>query len=308
MFALAAVILVACFVTREPAAIRFVYDDLDRFSAAYARLPLVRDSAGDIDRAYLADPTIGLRLYKRMYGVTGNTMLSAIRHRPEYFESLTSLPDRVRAEEPATRRALARFKEIYKHAVFAPVFYLVGGGRAGGSGSPIGVLIAADIYGLSASSDLSEFSSGVGSYHRTEDLPHLVAHEMVHINQLAAAPLAHHFTTNLDRAVTEGAADFIAMLVSGDHINAEAHLYGSTHECALWRSFSQVLDGADTGDWFFIRPANGEWPQDLGYYLGYRIVETYYERANDQTAAMSASIGAADGRRLLTKSGYSGGC
>jgi hypothetical protein len=293
--------------TFDPAKVYFSYDDLDRFRQMYGRLPHTRDTADAIERGYLDGGTRALHVYAAMYHVTSATIEHEVRLRPACYESLQSLAERVRAEEPAISRALAHFKALYPRAVFPPVYYLVGGRRAGGTGQPVGMLIGADHYGRESDADSVACPSGESGYHRVSELPHLVTHELVHFNQIAAAPFAHRFDTNLDRTLTEGAADFIAMLASGDHINAAAHAYGHLHEVELWERFQQVADSQDTGDWFFVRPGNGEWPQDLGYFLGYRIVEAYYDRACDKAAALRRIMGIADAHRFLAESGYSPG-
>ena len=293
--------------TFDPARVYFSYDDLDRFRQVYDRLPQTRDTVGLIARAYLDRGTRALHVYAAMYHVTPTAIAHDIESMPACYASLQTLAERVRAEEPAVGRALARFKALYPRAVFPPVYYLVGGGRAGGTGQPVGMLIGADRYGRDGDAGSGGCPGGEGGYHRASELPHLVTHELVHFNQIAASPLAQRFDTNLNRALTEGAADFIAMLASGDHINAAAHAYGRRHEAELWRRFQPIADSQATGDWFFVRPANGEWPQDLGYFLGYRIVEAYYDRACDKNAAVRRIMGIADSHRFLTESAYSPG-
>ena len=48
----------------------------------------------------------------------------------------------------------------------------------------------------------------------------------------------------------------------------------------------------------------GERPADLGYFVGYRIVEAYYQRAADRRAAIREILTATDYEALLAASGY----
>ena len=141
-------------------------------------------------------------------------------------------------------------------------------------------------------------------------MPHLVAHELAHIQQALAQGLEQYRAiygpsgSLLAIAIREGSADLLARLISGDHINARAHRYGLAHEKELWKKFQADMDGTATGDWMFRTPANGEWPQDLGYFLGYRIAEAYYERATDKALAIRDIMSVTDYRAFLSQSGY----
>jgi uncharacterized protein YjaZ len=45
-------------------------------------------------------------------------------------------------------------------------------------------------------------------------------------------------------------------------------------------------------------------PNDLGYFMGYRICQSYYEQAEDKTAAIAAILTTKDVNALLEASGY----
>ena len=51
-------------------------------------------------------------------------------------------------------------------------------------------------------------------------------------------------------------------------------------------------------------PQDGR-PRDLGYYVGYRITKSYYDRASDKAAAMRAILSVKDPKVFLAFSGYS---
>jgi len=105
-------------------------------------------------------------------------------------------------------------------------------------------------------------------------------------------------------AVREGAADLLAQLTSGDHINQRAHAYGLQHERELWKQFQREMHETATGDWFFVTPANKAWPQDLGYFIGYRIGESYYRRTTDKRQALHDMLSVTDYRAFLRSSAY----
>lgn len=68
--------------------------------------------------------------------------------------------------------------------------------------------------------------------------------------------------------------------------------------------FRRDMAGRDTGDWMYRQPSNPDWPPDLGYWMGYRIVKTYYEQAPDKRQAVKDILGLTNFNDLLTASRY----
>jgi hypothetical protein len=281
-------------VATDPATARIVYDDLDRFAAAVGTLANARDTLAVLDSAYLRMASPGLRAYAARYLLDAEALRAALRAQPDrYRRTAGAAPGLVRRNEAAIRQAMTRLQELYPAAVFPPVYHLVAQHRAGGAVQMEGVLIAVE----TAAGDADDFGA----------LVHLVAHELVHYQQ-AAWDLDGYQRANslLARAIKEGVADFIAELISGAHINPEAHAYGLRHEAALWARFGTQMHSTATGDWFFVRPRNPEEPQDLGYFIGYRIARSHFARAQDPAAGVAALIQVRDYEAFLRESGYGG--
>lgn len=276
-----------------------VYDDVDRFAGAYARLAGTPDTVALLDSAYLARATDGLRVYAGMYDMTAAALQVALRrHTDRYTRTARMAADSVRAIEADVRHAMSRMRELYPAAVFPPVYFLVGPYRAGGALAREGVFIAVETYALPAAAGDAGF----------RELSHLVAHELVHYQQAAwNVELYQQSTSLLARAIKEGVADFIAELVSGRHINAAAHRYGEQHERALWDRFRRDMHETETGEWFFATPADPAMPQDLGYFIGYRIARSRFRQEADPAAGIAALIRIADYDAFLEESDYETG-
>jgi hypothetical protein len=288
----------------DAARARFETADLERFDRARAALRRGADTVRTLETMYFAPGSAGLRAYTQMYRLDAARVQRALRRRGAYYDSIADLQSRVRAQLPAVRAAFERFEAAYPRAVIPPTYFLVSGLGPGGANGYRGLLLAADSYGWP---DHLAWDS-TGPRRRTSALPHLAAHELVHFNQMAAAPLAYiRDDSNLARAIKEGTADFVAELVSGAHINQRAHRYGRTHERALWAAFARDMLGHDTGDWFFVQPADSTRPPDLGYFLGYRVVEAWYRRFADRPDRVAALVAIDDYRQFLAESGYDGG-
>jgi uncharacterized protein YjaZ len=128
-------------------------------------------------------------------------------------------------------------------------------------------------------------------------IPGIVAHELIHFQQHHAA------ATLLGASFNEGAADFLGAMASGKPLNGPKERYGMLHEHELWQEFKQHLDDSSLGSWMYAGP-QGDRPADLGYFLGHRIAEAYYNRAADKPQAIRDIIAARQVKELLAQSGY----
>lgn len=300
-------------VTRDPATAQLDYRAVDAFAEAFRRLPAAGDTVAFLDTAYVDRAGPGFALYAGLYDVTAASVASAIGAAPGRFgRTALVAPVAARGLEPRVRAAFARLRDRYEPAIFPPVFYLVGRAHAGGTVQREGILIAVETYADEArrpapdpGAPAGDLSGAGADGRRFAGLVPLVAHELVHYQQAAYDVERYQAATSLlARAIKEGVADYVAELLTGAHINAAAHAYGAEHERELWARFRCEMEGTDTGDWFFRRPANPTWPQDLGYFVGYRIAALRYAREPDPVSALAALLEVDDYRAFLARSGY----
>jgi uncharacterized protein YjaZ len=109
----------------------------------------------------------------------------------------------------------------------------------------------------------------------------------------------------LAASLTEGSADFLAELISGEHITNPAYAYGDAHEAELWMEFKTAMDSTNTSAWLFQgdRTPPGR-PADLGYWMGYKISKAYYNNAADKKTAVKEILRFTDAKAFLAASGY----
>ena len=127
-----------------------------------------------------------------------------------------------------------------------------------------------------------------------------MVHELIHVEQQTT-----YSNTLLARAINEGAADFITQLALGYNINSRIHAYGNAHEQELWNKFKSQMETDDSSEWLY----NGEdektgKPGDLGYYMGFKICEAYYNRSADKKKAVSDILTIQDFKKFLEESRY----
>jgi uncharacterized protein YjaZ len=130
---------------------------------------------------------------------------------------------------------------------------------------------------------------------------YMIAHEYAHVQQSAELADNEHPTV-LEMSLIEGAAELTAELIAGhtsySHFEDLTKGRGKQIEAA----FVPDQDKKDLKDWLY----NGtpEKPGDLGYWVGYRIAKTYYQRSADKSAALREILEMTDPKAFLAKSGW----
>jgi uncharacterized protein YjaZ len=108
----------------------------------------------------------------------------------------------------------------------------------------------------------------------------------------------------LGKSLSEGSADFIGELIAGGNITPNLHEYGNPREKQLWLEFKKEMNGTNESNWLYQADKAKDKPADLGYYIGYKIVESYYNKAKDKKQAIKDILEIKDFNAFLTASGY----
>lgn len=285
---------------------RYRYDDIHRFFQSYDRFLQTGDD--DAFQAYLEEGTIGLDDFQEQFALTPDYLARTVQTYPAFFDSLRNLDSDMRAQEAALNTMFEKLEALLPGYALPTVYFLVGGLRAGGqAGNGNHVMVAAEIYAKTPRTDVSELKPRMRMY-TPEDVVHIVAHEAAHIIQEEVQGTERYLSlytgpgkgTLIAYSLREGAANLVAQLVSGGHINPEAETYGIQHEDELWEFFRKQATNTDLGDWFFYTPKeHPDWPRDLGYWMGYRIALKCYEGAADKTRMLMRILNAVDPEALL---------
>lgn len=224
--------------------------------------------------------------------------------RRQYYDAIrtnTLAVDTARAVKDSIRAAFRRLEVLYPEATYADVYFLIGRMNSGGTVSGSRLLIGTELFARDASTPTGELNAWERAVTgQLSDLPHIVAHEFVHTLQARRAGPR----TLLGASLGEGAADFIAELISGKHIVNPAYAYGDARERELWAEFRAVMDSTDTGNWLYQGDKAKDRPADLGYWMGYKIAKAYYDKATDKRAAVKEILRFTDPRAFLQASGY----
>jgi hypothetical protein len=266
-------------------------EDVDRFYKVY-------DAAGghptadQLQHDYLDSGSDGLHQFAKMRNITGSRIAETLAKRPQIYANTkhcTAVLSHVRERLQAV---LGKLSTLYPEAKFPPVTIAVGRGKPVGVGSPAtGVQI-----GLEALCATDWLNPNV-----EDRFVRVITHECVHVQQVPALVDDEHPTV-LEGSLVEGAADFIAELISGGV--AYAYFPGLTkgREKEIETAFVADVDKKDLSKWLYN--STPEKPADLGYWVGYRIVKSYYQRASDKRQAIREILQMTDPKAFLAKSGW----
>lgn len=285
---------------------RIVTADLKHFLDAWDAMQSEesRQRREDILMSHYVDRgTPGLREFYNLRIGTARRLLEAIEGAPAYYESLRELVPVAGAIAEPVRKAYARLEALYPQAVFPDVYLLIGRLNAAGTVGETGMLIGFEMHGRRDDVPIDELNDWLKEVLRPpESLPYIIAHELIHFQQdLPESP------TLLEASIIEGSADFIAELIAGDHVNQHVHAWALPREEMVWRRFRAHAGSSDFSGFLYSgagedRPAG--WPADVGYFVGYRIAQAYYDRAGDKQQAIADILTCVDFDALLDESGY----
>ncbi|HEX8632890.1 MAG TPA: hypothetical protein VF703_01920 [Pyrinomonadaceae bacterium] len=270
---------------------------------------------------YLDQGSAGLKDFVRLRIKNAKALVETIDKLPKFYASVRPGTLRVAQMEKKMRRSFHNFKRIYPDAAFPDVYFVIGVANTGGTASGSGLLIGAELYGLTPRTPRDEFPALFKTFFPeatdekellrlvtkaldtalkpVEKLPFIVAHESCHFNQNYPKQ-----TTVLEKSIQEGSCDLIAELTAGAVINPSLKVYGDRREADLWRDFQAEMNGTDLSKWMYNSFTIQDRPGDLGYYVGYKISRAYYLNAKDKRQAIGDVLNIRDFRDFLRRSRY----
>ena len=251
-------------------------------------------SADKLQQEYLDHGSDGLHRFFEQRRTTAASIADAIAAHPTIYSDakrcMTVLPQ-VRQR---LNVALDKLDQLYPPATFGPVTIAVGRGKPVGISDAKGVMI-----GLEALCAIGYLEPDV-----EDRFVHVLAHEYAHLQQARSSPAMYDDPkpTVLEESLIEGAAEFVGEQISGSvsYVYLEAMTKG--REKDIETEFAADEDKTDLSKWLY----NGTLtkPGDIGYWVGYRIVKSYYQHADDKRQALREILEMHDPKAFVAKSGW----
>jgi len=279
---------------RQPDGPVIEIEDVARFYKVYDAAH-GQPTAEQLQREYLDPGTPGLHHLAEIRNVTGVTIAKALAAHPAVFADarrcMAVLPQ-VRQRVAAALRSLGG---LYPQAEFPPVTIAISRGKPVGVGDATGVVI-----GLEALCAVDYLGADI-----EDRFVHTIAHEYTHVQQALRSPVLYNKTrlTVLEASLVEGAADFTATLMAKEVAFHSPYAPADAARAEeIEARFTADEDKTDLSQWI----DNGSLtdPGDLGYWVGYRIVKSYYQHAADKRKALAGIIEMSDAKAFLARSGW----
>lgn len=265
--------------SNNPLEAQFVTEDVARFWEAFDQLS---SAEGNPFETYIKQGTPGLQGFMEYRILSADSLLVMVNSRKEDYVKSRFLLDELESKRKRIRAIYAAMNYWYPEAVFPPIYFVVGRFNSGGTVSEAGVIL------------------GLEKQQNLDGLPGLVAHELIHFQQkgLGKNP------DLLFQCLIEGSADFIGELISGEQINGEAFRYGEKNSDALCKEFVPLMDKNNYNDWLYGTSGKDDRPNDLGYWMGYKITEAYFFKQEDKLKAIQDILLLDDHKAFLKESGF----
>jgi len=258
----------------------FVKSDIDNFWKAFDLIEKEKNPFTE----YLETGSIGLKDFIPYRIESPKNLLKTVKSRMQDYKSVRAKSDSLQFLEDTIRHYYKIFKEINPEAVFPPVYYVIGAFNAGGGVTDNGLIIGVEV--------------------AKDDFPNIVyfvIHELVHFNQkYSVKPIGK--ATLLEKSIVEGSADFLASFTMKKDYKFE---YAETHLDELCKEFVEIMKETQYYGWLYGSKGKKEGrPNDLGYWMGYKITEAYYRNSADKNQAIYDILNIKDFKAFMKNSGF----
>lgn len=278
---------------RNPEEAELIYTDLANFMDAYKELETNTDTLQVLQVHYFDRGSAGLEEFIKRHGLTPELLKDALSANPGRYALLAGFLDTMDETEEEFKSLMKDYHKIMPDAIFAPTYLLVGANRGIGQASLVGQLITVT---------------------RVADdrvkLQKLITHELSHLQQAMTMGgqkyVSLYATENnmLDLCLREGGAEFITSLVLGEITQTKALDYLDNDPARLKKQFLADLDAQNKEFWLWASLEQKSHPQLMGYAMGYRICDHFYDNADDKRRAIQQILLMEDAEAFLQSSGY----
>jgi uncharacterized protein YjaZ len=265
----------------NPDSALFVTSDIDNFWMAYDIYK--KDTTNNPFGTYYIDKgSAGVKGFLPNRIENKENLYKTVKKRSKDYEAVRQNTLSISEMEKQCRSSFYALKYWLPEALFPPVYFIIGAYNSGGTFNEDGLFIGAE------------------KQNDTRNIPYIVAHELIHFQQ-------KNWTDNpslLQQSIIEGTADFIGELISGKNTNSTAMDYGNRNEDLLCKEFVSRMDGRNYNDWLYQVSGKDKRPNDLGYWMGYKISAQYFRNSTDKHQAIKDMLDIKDFKKYLRESGY----
>ncbi|QOG03657.1 DUF2268 domain-containing putative Zn-dependent protease [Flavobacterium sp. MDT1-60] len=230
---------------------------------------------------YMQKGSPGIKGFTENRIINADSLFAVVKRRKADYELSRNVLDGLSSKEKRVRAIYSALKYWYPNAKFPPIYFVYGRFNSGGTSSPEGIIIG---------TEMLKNLDGVSG---------LIAHELIHYQQKKEGK-----DMLLKWCLLEGGADFIGELISGESINKFEYKYGEQNLDKLCQEFVTRLKNPDYQDWLYGTSKKDNRPNDLGYWIGYKITESYFNKQKEKQKAIDEILNIKDPMQFLKQSGF----
>jgi len=289
---------------------RIEVSDIGNFWVAYEMLSTARtkqDSIDIIQKHYIDKASEDFREFIKVRDFTAAEYVEKIGRYPLYWESIKPLTENIEDQLHEIENVLAKLDAAIPNYRQPNICISIGCLRTGGTTSKNLVLIGVEIAAADDSVEKSELPPWLQKIiGKTGNLVSMVAHEIIHTQQFDNRKIILGSNALLEQTMKEGIADFLTFEILGLNINKEIHNYGGLNECSLLKEFEADLESEPKNytKWLYNGSKIQDRPADLGYFIGFKIAEAYYQKQIDKRKAIRQLLNQKEYRKIFRESGY----
>ncbi|WP_271766467.1 gliding motility protein GldB-related protein [Aquimarina algiphila] len=263
----------------NPMHAEIITSDVDLFWETFDEL--LRDTIQNPFERYIKEGSPGLQNFISNQRIVGpDELKELVLSEKKYYSNIRSSSYKAVGFKNQIKASFYALKYLYPEAVFPPTYILIGRTTSGGTASDAGLSIGVEIF----SDNQARTAYGRPSLD-IELLPFLTAHEIIHFLQKDD----QNNETLLKHCIREGSADFIAEMIAGEKVKycngPNVYEYGEQNFKKLFEEFKETMNKEELSPWLGSETIDGR-PQNLGYWIGYKIVKSYFDLMDDKKKAI----------------------
>jgi hypothetical protein len=288
--------------SRENQFVTFHDEDLKLFKEAFMKLEESNLShcSKVIDEMYFKKGSQGLQSFVKVRLKDANTLCKTIIKIPDFYRNLNKQSLNFSHLYPLVKTSFAKLKKIYPETSPVEIYFLIGMLSTGGTVEENRLLIGTEMY---APSMLNFPKESIPPTLKKlnlslNNLPYLIVHELIHSQQkIETEP-----KSLMENSIIEGVADFLTFKLTGKVPDSVDYTYGYQNELKLKNEFKDIMHGDDLTP--FLYNMNSSDHPDMGYFIGFRIIESYFERQTDEKKAIQNILNIKDYQKIVDESQY----
>ncbi|WP_293743062.1 DUF2268 domain-containing putative Zn-dependent protease [uncultured Pedobacter sp.] len=291
--------------------------DIKHFWEAFDALKAAKtygDSVNIIQSKYLDRATNGLKEFAKVRYFSPEFYTDRIRKYKKFYESVRQ-NTLLFSDSERLSDIIRQTRSLYPNGKEAKIAITIGPMSSGGTISNNYVLIGLEMIAGDKNCDVSEITnenlrSDILARSDQADVLNFVretiAHEYIHTQQRKMNQTACECVL-LENVIKEGVASFISEVLikkRNQETGSRASLYATAHEKELWQEMKSELCTKNLQNWLFNAASSKNRPGDLGYRIGYKIAESFYNKSDDKKMAIKEMIETDNPLVFLDKSEY----